>query len=102
MTPTELEQVILENFRQIYNAEYIGTLKITKLNPIGYEIKLGMNTPECPDIKYAELEDAEFLKFLKEELQHRRFNTTHYGTVLKTMFPECTVVNTACKCNEKR
>lgn len=57
MTIQELEQVTLEYLRDIHNAEYIGKLKVSKLSPIGYEIRLGMNTPECPDIIYAELED---------------------------------------------
>lgn len=102
MSEQELEQVILDKLRAIYNAEYIGKLKVRKLDPIGYEIRLGMNTPECPDIIYAELEDQDFLNFLDEELKHRRINTILYSTLLKTMPPECNSINTSCSCNDKR
>lgn len=102
MTEQELEQVIREYFRTIYNAEYTGKIKVKKLFPYGYEIQLGMNTPECPDTIYAELEDNKFLEFLKEELRHRRFNTIFYGKLNKTMAPECNIINKACSCNDKR
>lgn len=98
MTEQELEQAILEQFRDIYKAEYLGKLKVRKLHPCGYEVQLGMNTPECPDIIYAELEDRKFLEFIKNELKHRRFNTIFYGKLNKTMAPECTLTNKACDC----
>lgn len=101
MTELELEQVIREYLRNIYNSEYIGNIKIQKLNPFGYQISLGMNTPECPDIIYAELEDSQFLKFLKEELKHRRFNVVQYGKLFKTMPVECTIINKSCSCYDK-
>lgn len=101
MTEPELEQVIREYLTDIYKAEYIGKIKIEKLIPYGYQISLGMNTPECPDIIYAELKDKEFLKFLKEELKHRRFNTIFYGKLFKTMPLECNIINKACSCNDK-
>lgn len=102
MTSKELEQVILDYIMDIYNAEYTGKIKVTKLHPIGYSIALGMNTPECPDVIYAELEDEKFLKFLKNELQHRRFNTIFYGKLSSAMPSECTIINKACSCNDKR
>lgn len=102
MTESELEQVILENIMDIYKMEYIGKLKVTKLNPKGYEIKLGMNTPEAPFIIYGELEDEQFLKFLKEELRNRKLDTVFYGICFKTMPLECNQVNRACSCNDKR
>lgn len=101
MTEQELEQVIHEQLLDIYKAKYIGKLKVIKLYPIGYEIQFGMNTPECPDIIYAELEDKEFLEFLRNELKHRRFNTIFYGKLSKTMPLECNTINKACSCNDK-
>lgn len=100
MTEQELEQVIREYLLDIYNSEYIGKLKVEKL-PLGYQISLGMNTPECPIVIYAELEDKEFLKFLREELRMRKLNTVFYGKLFKTMPPECNKVNRACSCNDK-
>lgn len=86
----------------IYKSEYIGKLKIRKLNPIGYEVQLGMNTPECPDVIYAELEDKAYLKFIKDELNHRRINTIFYGKLFKTMPLECNNINKSCSCNDTK
>jgi len=86
MTTTELDQVIHEYIRDIYNKEYIGKLLIEKLNPIGYCIRFGLNTPEKPMVIYAELEDKPFLKFLRQELKDRRFNLIYYGE-LKLIYP---------------
>jgi len=46
MTTTELEQVIREYIQDIYKKKYIGSLKVFKLNPIGYKIELGLATPD--------------------------------------------------------
>lgn len=85
----------------IYKAEYIGKMKVEKVQPFGYLIKLGLNTPECPYIIYAELKDHEFLEFLKEQLKSMRFHMVFYGKLFKTMPPECNTVNRACSCNDK-
>lgn len=102
MTEQELEQVIHEYLLDIYNAKYIGKLKVEKLTPCGYQISLGMNTPEHPQIIYAELPDKEFLKFLKEELKSRNLTSVFYGKVTKIMPPECSIINKSCSCNDKR
>jgi hypothetical protein len=94
----ELKQVIHEYFRNIYKQEYIGTLDIKKLEPIGYSIKLGLGVPNKPLTIYAELEDEQYLKFLKEEL--RRFIHVNYGE-LNMMYPyNCKPLNTKCSCND--
>ncbi len=101
MTEQELEQVIQEYLLDIYKAKYIGKLKVKKLLPFGYQVSLGMNTPECPYIIYAELKDKEFLKFLREELRQRKLDMVFYGKLFKTMPPECNTINKACSCNDK-
>lgn len=101
MTEQELEQVILGYLEDIYKAKYIGKLKVTKLFPFGYQVSLGMNTPECPYIIYAELKDKEFLKFFREELRNRKLDMVFYGKLFKTMPPECNTINKACSCNDK-
>ena len=102
MSIQELEQVIQEKFIKIYNSVYLGKIWITKLDPIGYEIKIGLNTPEAPRIIYAELEDDNFLEFLEKEIKDMKLNTVFYGKLFKTMEPECTVINKSCSCNDKR
>lgn len=81
MTTIELEQVILDYIRDFYKKEYVGKINITKLEPIGYYIKIGMGTPYQPVVIYAELDDDQFLKFIKQELKHRLVNNVHYGEV---------------------
>lgn len=102
MTEQELEQVIQEYLLDIYKAKYTGKLTVKKLFPFGYQVSLGMNTPECPYIIYAELKDKEFLKFLREELRQRKLDIVFYGKLSKTMPPECNTINKACSCNDKR
>jgi hypothetical protein len=39
---TELEQVILESIRNTYCKDYVGTLSVEELHPIGYKVRLGI------------------------------------------------------------
>lgn len=101
MTIQELEQAIREYIMDIYNRKYIGKLNIQKLDPVGYSVKFGMDTPLQPITIYAELEDNEFLKFIKQEIKSRRFNLLFYGE-LKLEYPyDCTPINSECKCHDK-
>lgn len=84
MTTQELEQVIREYIADIYKLEYIGKIFIEKLEPTGYSVKLGLDAPHKPSTIYAELEDNEFLKFLKQEIKNRRFNLVDYGLLKLT------------------
>lgn len=84
MTIEELEQVTRDCIMNIYKKAYTGKISIEKLDPYGYCIKLGMDTPDQPLVIYAELKDKEFLKFLKAELQSRRFNFVYFGKLSLT------------------
>lgn len=101
MSNSELEQVIREYFLDIYKAEYTGKIWIEKLEPYGYQVKLGMQTPESPLIIYAELKDKDFLKFIRQEIKERNLIKVYYSTLKKEMPPECNNVNRACSCNDK-
>lgn len=101
MTTTELDQVIHDYILDIYHKQYIGKLEITKLNPVGYSIKFGLDRPNKPMTIYAELEDDKFLKFLKQELRNRRFNLIYYGELKLTYPIDCVPINTACGCQKK-
>lgn len=79
MTTQELEQVIHDYIMGLYKMRYIGRMKITKLDPEGYCIQLGMDHPFQPTTIYAELPDNKFLKFLKEELRNRKLDLTRYS-----------------------
>lgn len=101
MTTTELEQVIQDYLMDIYHKKYIGKLHIEKLKPKGYYIKFGMDRPFQPLIIYAELNDNDFLKFLKDELKSKRFNHVYYGQLNLTYSNDCNKVNSACTCHDQ-
>lgn len=80
MTPQKLEAVILEYLKDIYNADYIGKLNVTKeLN--GFLIKLGMNNPDAPIMIYTELQGDKLLKFLKKDLRDRNLSPYFFGNI---------------------
>lgn len=101
MTTTELEQVIRDYILDIYKKEYTGKINVQKLDPVGYYIHLGMSMPERPLVIYAELEDREFLKFLKKELKDKRLNLIYYGKLQLTYPYDCSPINKSCSCNDK-
>jgi uncharacterized Zn finger protein len=93
--------VIHELFRDICKAEYTGKLKISKLDPIGYEVQIFFNTDYEPYVIYAELDDKNFMKLLCSEFQSSRFKGIFYGKCTKIMPLECGKINTKCSCNDK-
>lgn len=101
MTVQELEQVIHDYIMDIYNMCYVGKLEIIKLDPIGYCIKFGKDTPDQPLVIYAEMEDNKFLKFLKQELKDMRLNLIYYGKLMLTYPNNCNHINAACSCYDK-
>lgn len=95
MTAQELEQVILDNMKAIYKAEYIGKLWVNKIKHGGWMIQFGLHTPDFPLTIYADLEDEDFIKFIKEELKSRRFGSVYFSE-LNELYP----YNRNNKCND--
>ena len=67
MTHTELNQVIREYMRELYEMEFVGEIKIEDLEPVGYKVAFNFNRSENPVVIIADLPDEEFLPFIKEE-----------------------------------
>ena len=82
MTEQELEQVIQGYLLDIYKAKYIGKLKVKKLLPFGYQVSLGMNTPECPYIIYAEL----YIRLSKRNCIKRRIRYAKFNRCLQVRY----------------
>ena len=97
MTTIELEQVIQDYFLNIYGKRYTGKLSIQKLDPVGYCIRFGMDRPNRPTVIYAELEDKEFLKLLKQQIKDMRINLMYYGLLKLTYHTNCHPVNISCR-----
>lgn len=101
MTIEELEQVTREYILDIYDKEYIGKIQIQKLDPVGYSIHLGMNTPLAPLVICGMLDDEAFLKFLKEEIRAKNFHLVSYGELTAKYPYDCEPRNTSCNCHDK-
>lgn len=76
----QLRQAILVLIGEVYNKCYIGNLKITKLDPIGYDVSLGLDCDERPLHIAASLEWEDFLIYFKEELRKARLTSSNYYT----------------------
>lgn len=96
MTETQLEQVIREYFLDICKKEYIGKITIQKLDPVGYNVRLGLDVIERPLVLYAELNDEDFLKFIKQEIKN--FKHRYYGKLNLINPYDCKPRNTSCDC----
>ncbi len=79
MKTSDLERVIRDYIRELYDMEYKGSLEVTELDPVGYCIKLGMDTPDKPVLICVELEGDALLKYLRQELINRRLGQVYYG-----------------------
>ena len=79
-----LEQKIYELISQIYQANYIGYLKVEDLNP-GYKLILGIpsymaQTSIATDID----DDVEFINFIEKEIKSRNYLRQEYYKVIRT------------------
>lgn len=89
MTIEEIKIQICKIIEQVYQKKYIGKLFITRIEPIGIQVKLGMNNVDKPIVITAQLGDEDFLKFFKEEIRLRGLNTVKYFLGVKTYPDNC-------------
>lgn len=94
------KQVILDAIEEVYKKRYVGTLKITKLKPMGYNIRLGMNNDDKPINISAQLEGENFLKFFKQELRDRGWNTIHWFLGYKVYPDNGSPIDSNCNCKK--
>lgn len=69
--------------RTQFQIEFIGGIKITDLNPIGYKVELNLDHSENPVVLMADLPDDKFMEFIKEELRNRKLHKTEYFKAIK-------------------
>lgn len=92
---TQLEEEVRTVIKEVYQAEYVGTLSLTIMTdndiPTGYILRLGLNQDERPLFIAFEGNKDEFIKYLKQELRTRRLSETHfyYGEKLYRNHEEC-------------
>lgn len=99
MEPKDLEVLILELMRDIYNAEYIGKLKVEQKGE-GYLIKFGLHNNDYPLIIYTEQKGDDLIKFLRQELHNRQFSSNDYWSIDLVYKAQCQPINKKC-CDER-
>lgn len=100
MTIPEIEQAILDTVKKVYCKEYIGTLRIERLQPQGLSVRLGMNVDDKPIYIAAQCDDETFIKYFEQELLDRDWDTIHFYLGTRTM-PDTCPVNPKCGCHDR-
>ena len=98
MNEQECKEALLSLIEQIYNKKYVGTIKVSRLQPIGWRVRLGMNNNDKPIIIAAELSDKMFLKFFKKELLDRNWDLVQFFLGYKTNPDKGCPIDSSCKC----
>lgn len=84
MTEDEMKKAILCLIRKVYCKEYIGTLRLWKINPNGWVVRLGMNNDDKPIVISAELPDEKFLRYFEQELRDRNWDCSKWFIGVKS------------------
>lgn len=98
MQTQDIEQATLEFIRTFYHKEYVGKIKVDKLDPIGYSVTLFPQGQYVPHTIYAELDDKKFLKYLREEIRNRKYHLQWYGELNHREPDLCYLINKSCAC----
>lgn len=80
-----LEKKICDIIKRIYNAEYIGYIKVEELNP-GFKLILGIPNEMIPTTIATDIDDPHiFLSFIEKELKSRNYIRQWYykGVLVK-------------------
>lgn len=67
---------LLQAIEDTYKKRYVGTLKIEKLNPIGFKVSIG--NVDKPLVISAELDEDSFIKYFIQELRTSRLHEVIY------------------------
>ena len=71
--------------RELYEAEFIGNIKIEDLDPIGYKVSFYTSRgSESPTVIMSDLQDEQFLDFIKQELRVLKLHKTKYFYLTKS------------------
>jgi len=98
MSEQELIDGILSLIEDTYKKKYIGTIKVKKLKPIGWRVRLGMNNDDKPLYITAELPDNKFLKFFRLELLDRNWDCSEYFEGYKSYPDNGCPIDNSCTC----
>lgn len=71
----------------IYEAEFIGRIKIEDLDPVGYKFSFYLDNSEYPFVLITDLPDEKALNYVKEELRRSKLVKTKYFRTIK-IYPD--------------
>ena len=74
--------------RTQFQIDFIGDIRIEDLDPIGYKVSLNLDHSENPFVLMADLPDAKFVDFIKEELRISKLHRVKYFQAIKIQPPE--------------
>lgn len=101
MTLAEIELRIRDIFTEVYNVEYVGSLEVKRITPVGLIVRLGIMNDLKPMYISAELDDVQFLKYFKKELYDRNLDMVEFFKGVKTYPDDCIQqIDTRCGCHE--
>lgn len=84
MEEHELEQLILDYIRTIYNADYVGYIKVIKADGV-YTLKLGIPSYMAHTHIAGEFtNDNDFLDYIYKELRERNYVKVYFYKVNRT------------------
>jgi hypothetical protein len=69
--------------KQVYHVEFIGGIRITNLDPVGYKVDINLDHSESPISIMADLPDDEFVEFIKKEIRTRGLNRVAFTRATK-------------------
>lgn len=83
MDEATLTQKIIEYMTNLYNAEFVGKIKVEK-NDLDYTLTLGIPTGEFETTMSISTDsDEDFLNFAYEELRKRNYVRTDYYRIVR-------------------
>jgi hypothetical protein len=85
MNEQELEQEILDYIKNLYKADFIGKIEVTK-NP--YSLLLGIPSYMHPTLLSGDFsDDTTFLEYIYKELKTRNYMRVYFYKVTRTNKP---------------
>lgn len=80
----ELEKSVLDIIERRYKKKYTGGIQVQKLESGGFKLVLNLGVPDKPMIQIAaNLDEANFLKYVEQELISRQLHKVEFFTGIK-------------------
>ena len=85
MDTKDLESAVLDNFKNVYEKEYTGMIKVIKLKS-GYKLQLGFGHNDIPYECAFDGNAEQFLNFICKELRKIHWDSIEFSELKKLYF----------------